>query len=665
MSASEKSASSCFSRVRSPGLLALAVAAPALVATLIAFDRMLPPELWIDAVLHPDLTDLRQVAFAYSAVPRALVSLVAGAALGLAGALLQIALRNPIAEPATLGTFAGAGLALSAATLFAPWMLGAGAELVALGGAAAATGLAVTLAGRQASPVRLALGGLVVTLTCGAATAAMVTLTSDDMAPLFVWQSGSLAQDGGPAAFGLTLRLALGCALALVLVRPLSVLGLSDAAAGALGVRPGTIRLAAVTLAVALSASVAAMVGVIGFVGLAAPALARLGGAQSVGSRLFWSSVLGAATLWLADRFSSALPFPQEVPTGAVTALVGAPLVVLLLRRLRADPWPLDPPRSTPRDANSAFLLLLLAAGLAVGVVSLTFGCGLDGWDWTRLDGEIAALRAPRVAAAFGAGALLGIAGAILQRVTRNPLAAPETLGVSAGAMLGVLAMLVLTTGFDRASTVVAASIGSLATLVLVAAAGRGSAATPERILLAGVAAATMASGFAALFLASGDPRALLAYAWMAGSTYRTGALEAGLALTAGLTAIAVSPLASRVVEALGLGETSAASLGLAVGKARAALVLGAAVMTALATVAMGPLTFVGLLAPHAARLLGFRRASAHLPAAGLVGGGLLTLADFAGRNVIFPWQIPGGVVASLLGGAYMLARLWRESSQR
>ena len=644
-----------------PMLLVACLALPAALATFAGLGDLLPPSLWARALTSPDLGDPRQVAFAYGAAPRSVVAMLAGAALGLSGTLLQQSLRNPIAEPATLGTFAGAGLALSAAALFAPWTLADGRDLVALAGAAAATALAFALAGRAISPVRLILGGLVVTLICGAATASLVSMMSDDMTPLFVWQSGSLAPDGGPAATDLAWRLALGLACALALARPLALLGIDDAAAASLGAPAGLTRMAAVALAVALAASVASIVGVIGFVGLAAPALARLVGAHGAKARLVWSPLIGGSLLWLVDRMTLLLPFPSEIPTGAVTALLGAPLVMLLLGRLKHEA-PGAPAGAVAANASSRLTWSMLGLCLAAAVVAVCLGRGGGGWAWSwpMLD-EATALRAPRVAAAFGAGALLSIAGVILQRVTANPLAAPETLGVSSGAMLGVLVSLLVAPGFDRIWTLAAATTGALGALLLILAVGRRSGLTPDRVLLAGVAITTMATGFAALFLASGDPRVMAVHAWIAGSTYRTSALEAALGVAAAVAALALAPLARRWLEMFSLGEISAGALGLSVPQARAALLLFAAVATAAATIIMGPLSFVGLMAPHAARLAGFRRAAPQIVVAGLGGGTLLILADFLGRNLIFPWQIPAGVVAALVGGAYLLLQITRD----
>lgn len=646
-------------RLTLPRLIA-ALCVPAFALTVIGLADLLPPGNWAAALIAPDPNDPRAVILRYAFAPRVAVALIAGAALGLAGTLLQQALRNPLAEPATLGTFAGASLALSAATLFAPWLLAGGRDFVALGGATVATALAFLLAGRGLSPVRMILGGLVTTLFCNAAAATLVTLKSDDMAALFVWESGSLVQDGGAGVADLALRLGIAAVCAALLMRPLTLLGVGDAAAGSLGARAGAVRLAAVATAVALSASVAAAIGVIAFVGLAAPALARLVGVRSLRGRLVWAPVIGALLLWLTDRLTLVAPFYDEIPAGAATALLGAPLLLVLLPALRPDP---PAPAATPasgRDATHLALAVTIVASVAVALVALGLGRDGAGWVWTLpLGGDpLVALRGPRVGAAFGAGALLALAGVALQRMTGNPMAAPEILGVSSGAMLGVLALVLATTGFDRGATLLAAGVGAGAAIAVVLAAARRGAFAPERLLLAGIAVTTMGSGLAAIVLASGDPRVATLHAWIAGSTYGTDAADAWIAMVAAGVGLGALPLAGRWLEALPLGTGTASALGVSLAPARLTLAAAAAAAAAVATLVVGPLSFVGLMAPHMARILGFRRVVPQFVAAALIGGGLLTAADWLGRTVIFPWQIPAGIVSALIGGAYLIARL-------
>jgi len=111
----------------------------------------------------------------------------------------------------------------------------------------------------------------------------------------------------------------------------------------------------------------------------------------------------------------------------------------------------------------------------------------------------------------------------------------------------------------------------------------------------------------------------------------------------------------------LPLGETSACAAGVNVRKARGAIVIATALMTGAATIVIGPLSFVGLVAPHLVRAMGIARALPQMCAAALAGGAILVLADWIGRLLIFPWQIPAGLLAALVGGPYFLVLMWRR----
>lgn len=526
--------------------LVLAMALPALALTVSDALALLPAALWWRALATPDLADPAQLLARHAFAPRVLVALCAGGALGLAGAVLQQALRNPLAEPTTIGASAGAGLALAAASLYAPWLLEWSRGAVAFAGSAAAAALALGVAARaRFSPVTLILAGLVVSLVAGSATGLMLALSTDYVAELFVWQSGSLVQVGeGPT---LTLAAALGLAgLAVAaLARPLALIGLGDEAAAGLGLPPWLVRLAALVVALALAAAVAAAVGVIAFVGLAAPALARLCGLRRFGARAAWSVPVGACLLWLTDRVALELPIAADLPAGSLTALMGAPLLFVLLPR--REPVPPAAPAPEVAATRPVGLPVLVLGLLAILAAALHLGRAPGGWwwgwswDWTDLD-----LRAPRVLAAFAAGSLLGTAGAVLQRLTGNPVAAPEMVGAPAGATIGVLVLLGLTPGTDPAATAAAAVAGALAAVAFVMLVARGTGFRSERWLVAGVALSTLATGLAAVALASGDPRTGWLQAWLSGSTYAAAMPGAVATASVALAALVLALLARR-----------------------------------------------------------------------------------------------------------------------
>jgi iron complex transport system permease protein len=627
--------------------------------TLAGARSLLPPSLWWQAATAPDGAVAEELLFHFAFLPRLAVGPLAGAALGLSGTLFQQVLRNPLAEPTTLGTSAGAGLALALAGLYAPGLLDHGRGPIALAGAVLATLAVLAVAGRRHfSPVALILAGLVATLVAGSASALLVLAKRDYLTDLFIWQSGSLVQNGWAPTATLALWLALSIPAAFLLVRPLAAAALGDDAMRALGLPPVLVRLAGLAVAVGLGAAVAASVGVIGFIGIAAPAIARWAGARRLKAQMIAAPLIGALLVWLADQSVQHLGFAGEVPAGTATALIGAPLLLFLLPSLRHGIGESVAPPSSQRRCGMTGLALLALLLMALFAAALLIGRDATGWDWSA-DADLLALRLPRVTVALAAGVMLGMAGAALQRVTGNPMAAPEVLGVAPGAALGVMVLMLAAPGIERLPMLLAAAAGAGLALLALFLVSRREPASGERLLLAGVAIATGASALEALVLAGGDLRLDFLVAWMSGSTYRATMADAGLALAGMAATLLLLPAAARSLEILPLGPVARA-LGLDPRRERVKLVALIVLPVAAATLVMGPLSFVGLVGPHMARLIGFRRVLPHLLASGLLGGTVLMAADWCGRVLFFPWQLPAGLIAAFIGGPYFLWLMWR-----
>ncbi|WP_322047665.1 Fe(3+)-hydroxamate ABC transporter permease FhuB [Paraburkholderia sp. J67] len=654
-------------------LAAMLLAALALSAT--NASAIVPISHWRSALSLQGPLDLQAIILRDTWLPRLVVSLLCGALLGLAGTIFQQVLRNPLAEPMTLGVSAGAQLALTIATLTAPALLGASAfapQWIALLGAALAAAAVFGLAWRSTlAPATVAVAGLVVTLYCGSIGVALQLFYAPYLRALFIWGGGSLVQQDWSNVTMLAPRLAIGGALAWLLLRPMTLFSLDDSNARSLGLSLRTARLAALALAVVLSAAVAGAVGVIGFVGLAAPALARLTGARRLGQRLVAAPLCGALLLWVTDqtvqRFSGLMG--DLLPTGAATALFGTPLMLVLLARLhRATHLPAPAAESAPLhlvptatlQRRYALLALLTIAALAV---ALDFGRGPHGWyfaTWTQFS-HIAAWRVPRTLAALAAGAMLALAGVLMQRLTGNPLASPEVLGVSGGAALGLIALVMLHGDAGQGARFAASSAGALAALLAILAFARRSRFAPDRVLLAGIAIGALFQSVLAVAIASGNERAAALLQWLAGSTYTVTPTDAALALAACLLLGALTPLCARWLQILPLGEASARALGVATGRARGALLMLIAALTAAATLLVGPLSFVGLTAPHFARLLGARTPMQQIATAAPLGALTMVVADWLGRAALMPRELPAGLVATLIAAPWLMWLLARR----
>lgn len=615
--------------------------------------------------------DIEHIVLYFSVLPRFAMAAIAGAILGLAGFLLQQATRNPLASPMTLGVASGARLALILSTLFAPVLLVAGTEWVAFAGALLGIGLVFLLTWRKGlAPHTLVLAGLVVNVFVGALAAIFLLFHSEALNGVLWWGSGALDQQGWSDVLFLTARLLLALPLTWLLLRPLDVMRLHEAGARSLGVKVGRIRLASVAMASYLTACVISVVGIIGFVGLAAPALARILGASTLRAHWAYAMMMGALLTLLADAGLTLTSHyhPNDISTGAVTAVLGAPVLIWLALRERtgapsgSPPHAPAVPRRLARPARALLALALMVGALAL--LGMVYGHDAQGgWVFvTDLSGELLALREPRVLTAVGAGIILGVAGVLLQRSADNPMAAPELLGITSGTGIGVLLAILTGLSATRAGVYIAGFAGALGALCLVVLANLRNRLDPEKVLLTGLAVAALLDTLQTIALVSGDPRGQQVLAWLSGSTYMAPAGSGYIVLAAALLVLAAACLLSpRILAVLGLGDSVGRALGLNIFLVRSTLLASCAALTAAATFMVGPLTFIGLMAPHMARMLGFASPSLQLPAAALVGAGLMTLADFLGRQLLFPYEIPSGLLATVMGGGYFLWMMYRD----
>ena len=273
-------------------------------------------------------------------------------------------------------------------------------------------------------------------------------------------------------------------------------------------------------------------------------------------------------------------------------------------------------------------------------------------------------LRVPRALTAVLAGAALGIAGAIFQDVARNPLVAPDIIGISTGASLAAVALIVLGDADGALSVPLAAFGGALATgVALYALAWRGGV-HGYRLVLVGIGVAALLHAGVLYVLARGRIFEVAeAYVWLVGSLNGRGwehvwPLAATLALL-GPLALALG----RRLAALQLGDEVARALGLRCERARLALLLVAIALTGVAVAAAGPVAFVAFIAPHIARRVGGSPApSAVLPVAAAAGALLLLASDLAGRLLFSPTEIAVGVVTSIIAAPYFLYLLHRAN---
>ena len=234
-------------------------------------------------------------------------------------------------------------------------------------------------------------------------------------------------------------------------------------------------------------------------------------------------------------------------------------------------------------------------------------------------------------------------------------MASPEILGISSGAALALVLGAMLGFAVERHEQMLLGTSGALLVTWLVWLFGRKHNFAPTQTLLTGIALSAGLDAFLRIAMTSGQDNVRALLTWLSGSTYLVSSYDIGLLLV-GVTVLGgAALLAQRWIELIGLGETTASSIGIDCRKVRLLLLILVAAITTLCTIVIGPLSFIGLLAPHMARSLNQYQAKNQLITAALIGAVVMVMADWIGRTLWFPWQFPAGLLASILGGAYFL----------
>jgi iron complex transport system permease protein len=298
------------------------------------------------------------------------------------------------------------------------------------------------------------------------------------------------------------------------------------------------------------------------------------------------------------------------------------------------------------------FAIALVATTLTILVLSLLIGSAGVDYEMIR------SLRAPRVAAAAGVGALLALSGLAMQALLRNPLADPYVLGTSGGAAVG--ALLALMFGVAMAFGAAAGALAAGALLVLLA--RRALAASDDaspRLILTGAMLAAVFGALATLLLTlTPEQRLRGAIFWLVGDL--SGADHAGASLAAALVFSLVLMVRHRAIDRLLLGSEAAHLLGESVRRLRLELLVGASLAAGLAVASAGAIGFVGLVVPHALRLAGVQRTRDLACLTPLGGAALLMAADLLSRSVAMPIELPVGAVMALIGAPVFIVFLAR-----
>jgi ferric hydroxamate transport system permease protein len=630
-----------------------------------------------------------------SRLPRLLAGLAVGVALGAAGAVMQSIARNSLASPDTLAVNGGAHLAMVLSAVFGLSLAGnlpllgglAGLGIAFVGGLAAAGLVLLLSSAGTAGPTRLILAGSAIAMALNSLTMLLIILNEQATIGLFAWGSGSLVQINLTAVSQAAPVIGLGLAGCLLIGRRLDLLSLGDDTASVLGVNVRRTRLVATLLAVLLAAAAVNLAGPIGFVGLCAPAIVRLLTARVPGLyqhrvQVPLAALAGVVVVLAADIAIRAVLGGEagvHIPTGVVTTMAGALVLVWLARRTRDSGRAQPAPSGHGGTIRGRRFVVFLGTGLAALLAGALLAGMLLG-DTNVLTGDLAnwlngrtgpALtfvldqRYPRVFAALLAGAALGLAGTAVQAVCRNPLAEPGLLGITAGAGIGVVALITFVPlAGVLAMSAVAGACAVVTFAVVYLLAWRGGLSS-DRLVLIGIGVWMGGNGAITLLIVATDPwNSVKALTWLSGSTY--GRIP-GQLLPVAIALLLLAPvvvLAKRELDLLAIDDDTPRVLGVRLERTRLVALAAAALLTAAAVTAVGVIGFVGLIAPHLARALVGGRHARLIPVATLLGALLVSLADTIGRTVIAPAQIPAGLLTAMIGTPYFIWLLWRTRRQ-
>ncbi len=261
--------------------------------------------------------------------------------------------------------------------------------------------------------------------------------------------------------------------------------------------------------------------------------------------------------------------------------------------------------------------------------------------------------RVPRIMAAAATGAMLAIAGCLMQRMTGNPMASPELLGISSGAALMMIPIVLFLPPLGRMQSIMIAALGSILFLSFSLRLTARAGFAPERLLMTGIAVTALSGSVMSIVIFLGDMRITRLLGWMSGSLYSVRMSDALIASVICITGLCAALLLQRWMEILPLGQQVSRSLGLRLNRARLLIVLLTGLLTGTSVLLVGPVSFIGLVAPHLSRLFGYHRPAPFLLSSSLIGAAILVLADWIGRSIAFPWEIPAGLIATFVGGSF------------
>ena len=308
-------------------------------------------------------------------------------------------------------------------------------------------------------------------------------------------------------------------------------------------------------------------------------------------------------------------------------------------------------------------LCFTILISLRIGSIDVSFKELIDGMFLSKQSNNfliIRDLRMPRVLSAVLIGGNLAVAGALLQTTMKNPLADPGIIGISSGASLGAIAVMVIFTDLIKYKIIIA-FIGGIIAACLVYLIGEDKGFSPVRIILAGVCVNSILNALSSMVTVFNSAGVSSIQTWLLGSLVNVTWNDFKILALYTIVGIALCLLVIKSCDLMGLGDKTAQSLGLNVNRVRVMITFVAVFLTSISTGVGGVISFVGLVIPHICRFLIGSSHKFLIPFSYVMGGFLLLVADTISRNIFRPYEIPVGVTMCLIGGPFFIYILRRS----
>ncbi|HEC1888889.1 TPA: iron ABC transporter permease [Campylobacter jejuni] len=587
------------------------------------------------------------VFFNYN-LSRFFMCLLCGFLLAFSSLILRIVMQNPLASDTTLGIAPSASFTILIATLFFPSFLNISKVLMGFIGAFSILFLMfIFMLKKYLNSASIIFLGLINGMVFSALSSLLVLFYPEESKAFLLFNSGYLTQNNFKNVIEFFCYSSVALVSLYFFIPHLKILNLGDELASSVGQNIFYVKFFALCLSAYFITLVVSFIGVISFLGLFASVCAGFFKIKNIRKEFAICGFLGFFLLFGVDLFLQILQILKgiDLPTGGVLALIGSPLFIFAVLKILKETFNNDDIYMSCYFKEKYIIAGLILLVLMLFFLNLYFDFSTLGFK--NISDEILVLRLNRLFILFLCGILLALVGFILQRLSFNPIASPEMLGINSGASLGVLFALYFSLGYIQ----IFAIMGALLVLCFMFFLSIKFNINMQKIILIGVAIMFFVDALGKIFLSSGDFRAyaFLAYT-QAGFINIDENLSLFLLIYTGVFLFVLYMLYPGL-KIFSLGENCALSVGLNITKFRIVFLILSACACALISLCIGPFSFIGLLATYIVRLLGIKKLYNQLLSTALLGICLIFLAYFISKVILFPYEIPLGIVATLLGG--------------